>query len=260
MQQPLVTCKMMGGYGNQLFILAATFAYAIKYNCKVVLPEFWEDKRPSYWKTAFKQLQSHVVHPNEMSNLPWTILGELPDKSFYQFPPPPTNCIMFFGYFQIPDFFSDYKEIKYILKLPEEYIRRGDYSNSLIIHVRRGDYLKAPDCHPIQPLSYYEEALTHFPESLQRIYVGEDKEWIQSNLLKNKRPTDILLSLESDLQEFGVMIQCKNFIIANSSFSWWAAHMAEYPDEMKKVVAPKNWFGPACRQVCQILPKDWIII
>jgi hypothetical protein len=53
------------------------------------------------------------------------------------------------------------------------------------------------------------------------------------------------------------MQKCDHFIIANSTFSWWAAWLNSNPN--KRIVAPSNWFIPT-KSLIDLYPNDWIII
>ncbi|KKP60257.1 MAG: Alpha-1,2-fucosyltransferase, partial [Candidatus Nomurabacteria bacterium GW2011_GWE1_35_16] len=49
-----------------------------------------------------------------------------------------------------------------------------------------------------------------------------------------------------------------NFIIPNSSFSWWGAWLADYKD--KVVIVPKQWFADESINSDDLIPKEWIRI
>ncbi len=57
-----------------------------------------------------------------------------------------------------------------------------------------------------------------------------------------------------------LMSLCENFIIANSSFSWWGAWLSSYKN--KKVIAPKQWFANKIKnsQTKDLIPTSWIKI
>ena len=55
-----------------------------------------------------------------------------------------------------------------------------------------------------------------------------------------------------------LMSKCRNFIIANSSFSWWAAWLAPRSDKM--VICPKKWFGDSSINTNDLIPETWIRI
>jgi hypothetical protein len=56
------------------------------------------------------------------------------------------------------------------------------------------------------------------------------------------------------------MSQCEDFIIANSTFSWWGAWLCQ--NESKKVVAPSTWFGPNNQHhnIKDLFPETWIVL
>ena len=111
--------------------------------------------------------------------------------------------------------------------------------NPIALHIRRTDYAKYQH-HPIQPISYYQEALEYFDKDRNVIIFSDDPLWCHD---EGTFADDRFLISENDhLLDLAMMRLCSDFIIANSSFSWWGAWMST--NENKKVIAPKNWFGP----------------
>ena len=120
------------------------------------------------------------------------------------------------------------------------------------------DYAKYAH-HPIQPLSYYEEALKQFDDDRNVIIFSDDPKWChEQSLFSDDR---FLISENDHLLDLAMMRLCSDFIIANSSFSWWGAWMST--NQNKKVIAPKQWFGhPLDKQnnTKDLYCPDWILI
>jgi hypothetical protein len=95
----------------------------------------------------------------------------------------------------------------------------------------------------------------------EKIYVfSDDVKWCKENLVF-KIPTmfvDESFSGEKGEGHMYLMNFCKNFIIANSSFSWWAAWLASY--DKKIVICSKSWFPDKSVNTSNLIPKDWIRI
>jgi len=130
-------------------------------------------------------------------------------------------------------------------------------STSMVsVHVRRGDYLKLSDHHPACTLEYYDKAMSKF-DGCKFLIFSDDKKWCLENF--NKENCEI--SFNSDaVEDLQLMSLCDHHIIANSSFSWWGAWLGRNKD--KKVIAPKEWFGPAKNDhnTKDLYCKDWIVL
>jgi hypothetical protein len=61
---------------------------------------------------------------------------------------------------------------------------------------------------------------------------------------------------QSDLDDFRLMMNCRHFIIANSTFSWWAAWLGQQPDKM--VVAPRQWYRSGKFMDKDLVPEHWV--
>jgi len=148
-----------------------------------------------------------------------------------------------FGYFQTEKYFkhiedeirSDFTFKEDLLKLCKSFITEDTIS----LHIRRGDYVHNPN-HPVQSMSYYEQALAELPE-LPVIIFSDDSEWCKEQELFSDDRFIVAEGNSTDC-DLCLMSLCKYHIIANSSYSWWGAWLAN----SKKVIAPKNWFGGDC--------------
>jgi hypothetical protein len=66
-------------------------------------------------------------------------------------------------------------------------------------------------------------------------------------------------STQTDWEQMLLMSLCRHNIIANSSFSWWAAYFNS--NVTKLVCYPEKWFGPATsNDTSDLFPEDWIQI
>ena len=125
------------------------------------------------------------------------------------------------------------------------------------LHVRRGDYLSKPDYHPVCDIEYYDRGLDYLEERFGRLRVvvfSDDIRWCR----KAFRGRGYRFSSGNDLgTDMCLMSRCEHHVIANSSYSWWAAWLN--PSAEKVVIAPRTWFGPKGPQDTQdLLPPEWL--
>ena len=150
------------------------------------------------------------------------------------------------GYFQTEKYFkniedeirSDFTFKSDILNPCKEMI--SSVESPIALHVRRTDYIKNSENHFNLPLEYYEEALKYFDDGRNVIVFSDDPEWCKTQDLFSADRFLISENLDNRV-DLCLMSLCDDFIIANSSFSWWGAWLSFNKD--KKVIAPVQWFG-----------------
>jgi hypothetical protein len=167
------------------------------------------------------------------------------------------------GYFQSESYFDKYSEnIKSLFSYPLEFEHRIHRELPFIfnggvtvINVRRGDYLHSPNYHPVVTPEYLYKAIEWIPNTKHYLIASDDIAWCKENL---QFPNAIYLEGYNSYEQLWVLSMCQNFIISNSSFSWWAAYLSRHPNKI--VVAPETWFGPEYpHQWDSMYCKDWII-
>lgn len=163
------------------------------------------------------------------------------------------NCpdfVSLFGFFQSEKYFNNVRDsLLQDFTFKDEYLEPcknmiKDVENPIALHVRRTDYQNYSH-HPICDINYYREALKRFGDDREVIIFSDDPEWcLQESLFDDDR---FLVSQTNDQYlDLCMMTLCSDFIIANSSFSWWGAWLCTNPN--KRVVAPSKWFGPPLSQ------------
>ena len=257
----MITTQLQGGLGNQMFQIAAASALALR-NDDVAIFDLENHHLPLQGRKAFNYTENIFRSVNFDSSLPVAIIYKEPNHHYEELPY--RENMMLFGYFQSEKYFADYsEEIKELFSPSEEtkqYIndKYGELLSGEVasIHIRRGDYLKFKNIHPTCTKEYYTQAMSELPEDTKYMIFSDDPDWCLENFdMKHFK----VVENEKDYIDMHLMSMCKNNIIANSSFSWWAAWLNKNNDKI--VIAPKVWFGPdAPGSDRDLLPNSWMRI
>lgn len=254
------------GLGNQLFQIANGYALSKRYNKNLLIHSIWNGMskiRPSYWRSFLKNVNQYLVHPRETKKIEKYKEPTFGYSTLQNF----SKSVILEGYYQSELYFEDYKEeIKSLFELTDELKPSFEFIGEckVAIHVRRGDYLKHPDMHITMSKEYYMKAKQIIEEKLGFIptyyYFSDDIQYTKEMFKNNINNNDKFISGYKDYEELYIMSQCNHFIIANSTFSWWAAYLSSKESEFDKIViCPNPWFGiKGPQDFHSIYCKNWI--
>lgn len=177
------------------------------------------------------------------------------------------------GYFQSYKYLlRSEKFIKDIFSFPLEKLDDLDKKLLLTIksstnisdHIRRGDYISdklTQQFHGNCGLDYYMDAislLSSRTKDFTLIFFSDDTKWVKDhfdNLIYPKIFIDNNKN-ENSWKDMFLMSSCNHNIIANSSFSWWAAWLNGNVDKI--VIAPKNRYAAVENDTNYLIPPQWI--
>ncbi len=291
----MIIVQLIGGLGNQLFQYALSRQLAINHGQDVKLDTHWYGTQslrhyqladlnieatlvsfdeinrfiPFYYK---RSLASRAIHRIFGRSIPkfYTTLGRIVvEKPAFKFAPEVLEIkkkVLLSGFWQNQNYFKGIKstlrqEIQlrkgmggpYFYKMRDEMLAK----NTVSIHIRRRDFLKNPTF-SICPISYYLNAITHISERLQdaAFYVfSDDLAWARENLNFGKHFL-FVDQCQMASEELLLMSTCKHHIIANSTFSWWAAWLG---DESALVISPAQWYTDGTN-LYDFIPEQWITL
>lgn len=249
----MVSSNLQGGLGNQMFQISAAVSLALQNNDEFSF-DLQKCHTPNQGKPSNFYSNNILKNVPNISNYQFTRMYWEPkfshDEIHYQ-----ENLILN-GYFQSEKYFwKNQTEIKNLFFTEQRRTSTSDVITS--VHIRRGDYQKFSKFHNLLNIEYYKKAIDYVGEG-KFMFFSDDILWVKENFVSD----NFLYSETNDeVEDFYYMSSCDNNIIANSSFSWWAAYLNKNPNKI--IISPthENWFGPdGPKDTQDLIPQTWIQI
>ena len=278
----MITTRLHGGMGNQLFQYAAARALAARLGAEVALDErvlahkgLRPCRRHFNWQVADGAALPPDRHAAPVRHVLWRLSGRAPrfrrEHGLGYNPAFATwgDDSYLHGYWQSERYFAaladTLREELEIVTPPdarnaEMAVRIAATAGAVSLHVRRGDYL-ALAAHGVCSAAYYRAALDRVAAAAgiaPTVFVfSDDPDWARDNLaLPCERVIVDFNGAETDYEDLRLMSECRHNVIANSSFSWWGAWLNRNPG--KVVAGPARWFGDPKLANPDILPAGWL--
>ena len=230
-----------GRLGNQMFQYAGLRGIAANRGFEFAIPpsNFKDEWHDHQLFEAFK-----LVGLTNICEVPGPYVGEQHfhyDSTLFSTIPDGHNV---YAYLQSEKYFKHIeKEIREDFTFKNDVVKAckemmDTVPNAIALHVRRGDYIENAANHPPCPKGYYDLAISQFDDKRTIIIFSDDPEWCSTQFTDDR----FLISEGGDnVADLCMMSMCSDFIIANSSFSWWGSWLSENPH--KRIIAPDKWFG-----------------
>ncbi len=258
----MIISRLYGGLGNQLFQYAAARKLSIETNNKLFVNKSLFSNGNyihSFELDKFKITNDGYYNFNKLDKLKLKLAkvglinfsNVITEKNYDIKVNGVKKTLFLDDYWQDEKYFKKIKNIlsnefmpKRISKNSKNLVKKIQDSNSVCVHIRRGDYLKLEnlDSLGICSTDYYRNAIDLMIKKLDKpnfFVFSDDIEWCKINIRINGYsyfiPDDY-----TNIDSFYLMRNCRHYIISNSTFSWWPAWLSNY--HSKIVIAPKIWW------------------
>jgi hypothetical protein len=250
----MIIVRLTGRMGNQLFQYAFALSEQRRLNTYAIIDDrSQQDIVSGYFdiKGIFRQsLIKKIVF--KFHKFPM-VYQEGPDEAKHFFSGQVRNWRYYYAYLQSELYFNGIKDQvkkRFRIKQPFQDEFQRKYGTTfkekkvLAIHYRFGDYVswtkeELGGTDFTLPVTYYKNALDQVPDLDQYliILVTDDIETCnaRTEFIKNK-----MVISDTEIMDFQILMNADKLIIANSSFSWWAAYLNV---KNAQVFAPEYWLG-----------------
>jgi hypothetical protein len=266
----MIRILLLGRTGNNLFQYAIGRVLAEKHQVPLVLDGTWFNEEN--WKEVSHFLDLPIkAEVRRHPSIPSRALRKITGKHYWEyrgvpvlrepdgdqrfdpsFLDAPADC-MLFGYFQSPLYFQSMaSEIRAELlgllgggvKISADLTDKISAPGSVAVHVRRTDFLNIP-AHQVCGADYYRNAMEAMrglvPDARFHIF-SDDPEWCRATFRESDHEViHDARTAANPLHDLLLMSRAPHHIIANSSYSWWAAWLGEKPGQ--QVMIPDRWFA-----------------
>jgi hypothetical protein len=290
----MVIVKLMGGLGNQMFQYA--FGRRLAHERQVLLQmdgTFFQSQFQRRYQLGCFKIRAELVTDKTTSEIVWqeqghrqsvawstmhltgrgrgTIVRERRRFVYDSRALEASGNIYLEGYWQNEKYFEPIahllrEEFAFAEEAREknrEVLRQILDAEAVAIHVRRTDYTTnriTNQVHGVLSLDHYHTCVRHVAEAVRKPHFfvfSDDPEWAKNNLrieypctvIDHNRPP-------ADHEDLRLMSACRHFVIANSTFSWWAAWLSAYSG--KRVFAPRRWLAVDHFDTSDLCPASWI--
>ena len=289
----MILVCLEGGLGNQLFQYAAGRSLALRHGVDLVLDtslltRIVRQATPRQFELKNFRYVARIATSKELRFMPllrraplfshcvsmWRVYTEQ-GLEYNEMFDHLTDQTCLKGYWQSPRYFDSVAnvivdELQAVEQLSDASGKVAHHignCNSVAIHVRRGDYVtlqSAASYHGIISLNYYTSAIEQLRINVDQPHFfvfSDDIPWCCANLpLRNEDVTYVSHNYGSMAwQDLVLMSRCRHHVIANSSFSWWGAWLADqqWLGQQRQVFAPANWLAIQRHDIVDRFPPHW---
>lgn len=283
-----VVVSFSGGLGNQLFQYAAGLELSVRWKLPLFAETAFYKRSPNrtymldQLNLPIRSLSGFDLYKTlRISHLFWGDLWRKSkrlhlspylfeeahfefDRRIHALTPP----VYLSGYWQSERYFTGVAaDLRNQLQLPLPDVVKNLISQidekSVCLHIRRGDYARHPEIariHGLCDADYYRRTIRAMQERIgdPRFFIFTD-EPSAAGFINDLIDTPVFIQDHlggDEIAEFNLMQQFSNFIIANSTFSWWTAWLSSKPGKL--VMCPERWFADTAKNTSDLYPAGWL--